>query len=151
MERNQAHSGQGCGDAGVAVSTVGHTSAVASQELPVGDRPENYGSHLAYKYLDTSVQKFRSRMSSYPMVCGSSQGRPGTRSMQLRILGLDSNAYQYQYRKNYKYPMRSPALIPVLASTTQMRSGMVDIPQRIKEREHALEEESVEHEPPLGL
>lgn len=33
MERNQAHSGQGCGDAGVAVSTVGHTSAVASQKL----------------------------------------------------------------------------------------------------------------------
>lgn len=54
--------------------------------------------------------------------------------MYLRALGLDSNAYQYQYQKNYKHPKRFPALIPVLASATQMRFGMVDIPQGIKRR-----------------
>lgn len=40
MEQNQAASGQLYGNASVAVSTNGHTSAEASKGLPVDDRPK---------------------------------------------------------------------------------------------------------------
>lgn len=70
MERNQAHSGQQHGDAGVAVSTVGHNSAVASQELPGDDWVEQcedavsrFGIPKPLHFIPIS----RSRMSSSSM------------------------------------------------------------------------------------
>lgn len=70
MERNQANSGQQHGDAGVAVSTVGHTSAVAPQEHQVmigSNSVKMLSLALEYENLDRVVQISRSRMSSSSM------------------------------------------------------------------------------------